>query len=39
MDWDKLDRESSIGDLRSELAEGHLQYLTDGESVHAGVSF
>ena len=39
MDWDKLDRESSICDLRSELAEGHLQYMTDGEGIHAGVTF
>lgn len=39
MDWNRLDRESSIGDLKSELAEGHLQCITDGESVHMGVSF
>lgn len=39
MDWDKLDRESSISDLKSELAEGHLQYITDGESMHTRVIF
>lgn len=39
MDWDKLDRESSICDLRSELAEGHLQYITGGESIRSGVTF
>lgn len=30
-DWDKLDRESSICALKSELAEGHLQCITDTE--------
>lgn len=39
MDWDKLDRESSVGDLKSELADGHLQCITDGESAHLGVTF
>lgn len=39
IDWDKLDRESSISDLRSELAEGHLQYITNGESIHVGITF
>ncbi|RJE26086.1 hypothetical protein PHISCL_01611 [Aspergillus sclerotialis] len=37
MDWDKLDRESSVSDLKSELAEGHLQCITDGQSVPLGV--
>ena len=39
MDWDKLDRESSVSDLKSELAEGHLQCITDGQSAHLGVTF
>lgn len=38
-DWDKLDRESSISTLRSELAEGHLQRITGGEGGHAGTIF
>ncbi|KAL4746010.1 hypothetical protein BDW72DRAFT_185719 [Aspergillus terricola var. indicus] len=32
-DWDKLDRESSICALKSELAEGHLQCITDAEGI------
>ncbi|KAL2863450.1 uncharacterized protein BJX67DRAFT_256238 [Aspergillus lucknowensis] len=31
-DWGKLDRESSMCALKSELAEGHLQCVTDAES-------
>lgn len=38
-DWDRLDRESSISTLRSELAEGHLQRITGGEGGHAGTIF
>ncbi|KAE8147955.1 hypothetical protein BDV25DRAFT_159293 [Aspergillus avenaceus] len=38
-DWDRLDRESSICALKSELAEGHLQRLTDGESTHVSAIF
>ncbi|PWY86318.1 hypothetical protein BO94DRAFT_535482 [Aspergillus sclerotioniger CBS 115572] len=38
-DWDTLDRESSICALKSELAEGHLQRIADGESVHVGAMF
>lgn len=38
-DWDRLDRESSISTLKSELAEGHLQRITGGESVHVGTIF
>ncbi|KAE8383960.1 hypothetical protein BDV23DRAFT_167803 [Aspergillus alliaceus] len=38
-DWDRLDRESSICALKSELAEGHLQRLTDGESAHVSAIF
>ncbi|KAL4801531.1 hypothetical protein BDV18DRAFT_73220 [Aspergillus unguis] len=30
-DWDRLDRESSICALKSELAEGHLQCISDAE--------
>ncbi|KAE8348127.1 hypothetical protein BDV28DRAFT_144297 [Aspergillus coremiiformis] len=38
-DWDKLDRESSICALKSELAEGHLQCISDGESAHVSPIF
>lgn len=38
-DWDRLDRESSICALKSELAEGHLQRITDGESAHVSAIF
>ncbi|PYH98342.1 hypothetical protein BO71DRAFT_395298 [Aspergillus ellipticus CBS 707.79] len=38
-DWDRLDRESSICALKSELAEGHLQRIADIESVHVGAMF
>ncbi|KAL4894655.1 hypothetical protein BDV59DRAFT_175894 [Aspergillus ambiguus] len=38
-DWERLDRESSICALKSELAEGHLQRITDGESVQAAAIF
>ncbi|KAL1867177.1 hypothetical protein Plec18167_008718 [Paecilomyces lecythidis] len=38
-DWDKLDRESTTGALRSELAEGHLQRMAEGESISGGTSF
>lgn len=38
-DWDRLDRESSICALKSELAEGHLQRIADGESLHVGAMF
>ncbi|KAJ5105133.1 hypothetical protein NUU61_002480 [Penicillium alfredii] len=37
-DWDKLDRESSISALKSELAEGHLQRMAD-ESIGGGIPF
>ena len=37
-DWDRLDRESSICALKSELAEGHLQRMAD-ESIGGGVPF
>lgn len=37
-DWDRLDRESSICALKSELAEGHLQRMAD-ESLGGGVLF
>ncbi|KAJ5833163.1 hypothetical protein N7474_001474 [Penicillium riverlandense] len=37
-DWDKLDRESSISALRSELAEGHLQRMAD-ESIGGSILF
>ncbi|PWY79531.1 hypothetical protein BO70DRAFT_387714 [Aspergillus heteromorphus CBS 117.55] len=38
-DWDRLDRESSICALKSELAEGHLQCIADVEGVHVGAMF
>ncbi|KAB8072822.1 hypothetical protein BDV29DRAFT_176571 [Aspergillus leporis] len=38
-DWDRLDRENSICALKSELAEGHLQRITDGESAHISSIF
>ncbi|THC94376.1 hypothetical protein EYZ11_006137 [Aspergillus tanneri] len=38
-DWDKFDRESSICALKSELAEGHLQSITECENVHANAVF
>lgn len=34
-DWDRLDRESSVCALKSELAESHLQCITDAEN-HVG---
>jgi hypothetical protein len=37
-EWDRLDRESSICALKSELAEGHLQRMAD-ESIGGGVLF
>lgn len=37
-EWDKLDRESSISALRSELAEGHLQRMAD-ESIRGSILF
>ncbi|KAL4927829.1 uncharacterized protein BDV17DRAFT_119527 [Aspergillus undulatus] len=38
-DWDKLDRESSICALKSELAEGHLQCITDTEGTLGSAIF
>ncbi|KLJ07622.1 hypothetical protein EMPG_16901 [Blastomyces silverae] len=32
-EWEKLSRESSTGALRSELAEGHLQRMTEGDGL------
>ncbi|OJJ94577.1 hypothetical protein ASPACDRAFT_128304 [Aspergillus aculeatus ATCC 16872] len=37
--WDKLDRESSICALKSELAEGHLQRISDSDSIHLSTTF
>ncbi|KAJ5238685.1 hypothetical protein N7468_003304 [Penicillium chermesinum] len=37
-DWDRLDRETSICALKSELAEGHLQRIAD-ESLAGGIPF
>lgn len=38
-DWDRLDRESATGALKSELAEGHLQRMAEGESIGGGSAF
>ncbi|PYH79612.1 hypothetical protein BO82DRAFT_339907 [Aspergillus uvarum CBS 121591] len=38
-EWDKLDRESSICALKSELAEGHLQRISDSDSIHLSTTF
>jgi len=38
-DWDRLDRESATGALRSELAEGHLQRITEGEDSKKSTAF
>ncbi|GLI82165.1 hypothetical protein PoHVEF18_010569 [Penicillium ochrochloron] len=38
-DWDRLDRESSICALKSELAEGHLQRMAEESSIGGGVLF
>lgn len=38
-DWDRLERESAIGALRSELADGHLQRMVEGDSIGGGVAF
>ncbi|OGM43589.1 hypothetical protein ABOM_007134 [Aspergillus bombycis] len=38
-DWDRLDRDSSICALKSELAEGHLQRIADGASAHVSAIF
>ncbi|OAX79341.1 hypothetical protein ACJ72_06337 [Emergomyces africanus] len=32
-EWEKLSRESATGALRSELAEGHLQRMTEGDGL------
>ncbi|KAJ6085952.1 hypothetical protein N7486_010233 [Penicillium sp. IBT 16267x] len=37
-DWDRLDHESSISALKSDLAEGHLQRMAD-ETVGGGIPF
>ena len=38
-DWDRLHRDSATGALKSELAEGHLQRMTEGEGVGGGAAF
>ncbi|WEW56318.1 hypothetical protein PRK78_001761 [Emydomyces testavorans] len=37
-EWDKLTRESATGALRSELAEGHLQRMAEGDDI-GGAAF
>ncbi|KAL4866417.1 hypothetical protein BDV12DRAFT_172982 [Aspergillus spectabilis] len=38
-DWERLDRDSSICALKSELAEGHLQCITDAEGAFGKALF
>ncbi|OXV09860.1 hypothetical protein Egran_02377 [Elaphomyces granulatus] len=38
-EWDRLDRESVTGALRSELAEGHLQRIAEGENSKKSTAF
>ncbi|EAS30858.3 uncharacterized protein CIMG_06337 [Coccidioides immitis RS] len=38
-EWDKLSRESATGALRSELAEGHLQRMAEGDDIGGGAAF
>ena len=38
-DWGQVDRESSISNLRSELAEGQLHQLAEGDDVHRSAVF
>ncbi|KKA16808.1 hypothetical protein T310_9628 [Rasamsonia emersonii CBS 393.64] len=38
-DWNRLDRESMTNALKSELAEGHLQRMAEGESLEGSAAF
>lgn len=38
-DWDRLQQESSLAALRSELAESHLQKMTDGDGLEGATAF
>ncbi|KAL1967233.1 hypothetical protein VTN77DRAFT_3279 [Rasamsonia byssochlamydoides] len=38
-DWDRLERESTTNALKSELAEGHLQRMAEGESLEGSTAF
>ncbi|KAK2749189.1 hypothetical protein FQN57_006804 [Myotisia sp. PD_48] len=38
-EWDKLSRESEIGALKTELADGHLQRMSETEGIGGGVAF
>ena len=38
-EWDKLSRESTNSALRSDLAEGHLQRMTEGDGIGGGAAF
>ncbi|KAK2831022.1 hypothetical protein FQN49_007076 [Arthroderma sp. PD_2] len=38
-EWDKLCRESEIGALRTDLADGHLQRMSETEGIGGGVAF
>lgn len=38
-DWDRLQQESNLAALRSELAESHLQKMTDGDGLEGAAAF
>jgi hypothetical protein len=38
-DWDRLERESALNALKSELAEMHLQRMTEGEGFEGATVF
>lgn len=38
-DWDRLERESALNALKSELAEVHLQRMTEGEGFEGATVF
>ncbi|KAF3479571.1 uncharacterized protein GIQ15_06547 [Arthroderma uncinatum] len=38
-EWDKLSRESETGALRTDLADGHLQRMSETEGIGGGVAF
>ncbi|KAK2766170.1 hypothetical protein FQN54_007686 [Arachnomyces sp. PD_36] len=38
-DWERLETESAVSALRSELADGHLQRMVEGDNIGGGVAF
>jgi hypothetical protein len=38
-DWERLDRESTTNALKSELAEGYLQRMAEGDSLGGSIAF